>query len=223
MKDEKKKIKDNSRYPKGFSEEYRSVRFYSNINGIEKEYGYDYKRDADGKEEFREIGEIPKEFGESFVERLSKLERSFDWDRDFFTSSFESLANLLPSFSQLMGEFARPSLLSGEREKRKVSQERDDTIYDAAYDLQLNKDKKELYLIVELPGFSKEDINLKLVKKKLRLSGNNGKREINVEIPIDYEVDTNKKIAATMRNGILEVKLHLLETENGDGTEIPIN
>ncbi|MHA1408630.1 MAG: hypothetical protein ACTSSG_14790 [Candidatus Heimdallarchaeaceae archaeon] len=47
MKDEKKKIKDNSRYPKGFSEEYRSVRFYSNINGIEKEYGYDYKRDAD--------------------------------------------------------------------------------------------------------------------------------------------------------------------------------
>ena len=52
----KEKSKDIDEFPKGFSEEFRSVRFYSNINGVEKEYGYDYNRDKEGKEEYREIG-----------------------------------------------------------------------------------------------------------------------------------------------------------------------
>ncbi|MCK5141425.1 MAG: hypothetical protein KAQ70_04465, partial [Candidatus Heimdallarchaeota archaeon] len=61
MKDSNEKDRDIFR--KKFNDEFRKVRFYTNINGVKKEYGYDYNRDSEGNENYREIGEIPEEFG----------------------------------------------------------------------------------------------------------------------------------------------------------------
>ena len=61
-----KKEREKNEFPEGINEEFRSVRFYSNVDGVEKEYGYDYKRDAEGKEEYSELGEIPDEYGKEF-------------------------------------------------------------------------------------------------------------------------------------------------------------
>ena len=221
----KKEKKDKNGFPEGFNEEFRSVRFYSNINGMEKEYGYDYNRDKDGKEEYREIGEIPNEYGKEFIDRISNLEKSFSWNDDIFNQSLRRFSDIFPSFSRLMGEVRKPSLVSGEeisteRLPEKQSEEQD---YQAAYDLQVDKENNELYLIVELPGFSKEDVNLKLVKQKLHLLADNKKKQIDTKIPIPHMIDPKEKISASMKNGILEVKLKLLENGNGDGTEIPIN
>ena len=76
----KKDKKDIDEFLKRIGEEFRTVRFYSNINGVEKEYGYDYKRDSEGEEEYREIGEIPDEFGKEFINRIHSLDKSFEWD-----------------------------------------------------------------------------------------------------------------------------------------------
>jgi HSP20 family molecular chaperone IbpA len=221
MKDKKEREKDE--FPKELNEEFRSVRFYSNIDGVEKEYGYDYKRDADGKEEYRELGEIPEEYGKEFFDKIHSLERSFNWDNDFFTRSFERFASIFPGLDRLIGNVGRPRLVSGAEENITAPVQEEDTNYEVAYDLQVDKDTNELYLIVELPGFAKEHVNLKLVKQGLKLEADNGKKQIDTKVPIQYQIDKEKKISATMKNGILEVKLKLLETENGDGTDIPIN
>jgi len=221
MNKKDKRDKDDSR--KDFSEEYRSVRFYSNIDGVEKEYGYDYKRDAEGKEEYRELGEIPEEFGKEFIDRVHNLDRSFDWNRDFFTRSFDRFSEIFPSFGRLMGDFGRPSLLPGSPEPTEVLQPEVKQDYEVAYDLQVDKENNELYLIVELPGYAKEDVNLKLLKQDLHLIADNGKKVIDTKIPIKYSIERDEKISATMKHGILEVKIKLLDTENGDETDITIN
>ena len=64
---------------------------------------------------------------------------------------------------------------------------------------------------------------MKLVKQGLKLEADNGKKQVDTNIPIQYLIDKEKKISATMKHGILEVKLKLLETENGNGKDIPIN
>ncbi len=221
MKD--KKEKDKEEFPLGFNEEFRSVRFYSNANGVEKEYGYDYKRDAEGKEEYRELGEIPDEYGKEFFDKIQGLERSFNWDNDFFTRSFERFASIFPGLDRLIGNVGRPRLVSSAEETITAPNQKEDTDYQVAYDLQVDKNNKELYLIVELPGFDKEDVNLRFVKQGLKLEADNGKKQIDTKIPIQYTIDKEKKISATMKNGILEVKLKILEAENGNGEEIPIN
>ena len=221
MKDKKEREKDE--FPKGFNEEFRSVRFYSNVNGIGKEYGYDYKRDAEGKEEYHELGEIPEEYGKEFFDKIHNLERSFNWDNEFFTRSFERFANIFPGLDRLIGNIGRPQLARGAEKTITAPIQEEDTDYEVAYDLQVDKINKELYLIVELPGFAKEHVGLKLVKQGLKLEADNGKKQIDTKIPIQYIVDKEKKISATMKNGILEVKLKLLETENGNEEDIPIN
>ena len=221
MKDKKERDKDE--FPKGINEEFRTVRFYSNVDGVEKEYGYDYKRDAEGKEEYSELGEIPDEYGKELFDKIHSLERSFNLDNDFFTRSFERFANIFPGLDRLIGNFGRPRLVSGTEETIAAPIQKEDNEYETAYDLQVDENNKELYLIVELPGFAKEHVKLKFVKQGLKLEADNGKKQINTKIPIQYSINKEKKISATMKNGILEVKLKLLETENGNGTDIPIN
>ncbi len=217
----KKDNKDRKEFPEGFNEEYRIVRFYSNINGVEKEYGYDYNRDMEGKEEYKEIGEIPEEYGKAFLDRINNLRRTFDWNEDSFSRSLKRFADIFPGLNQLLGESSRPSLMDGENVVKDKPEELQD--YQIEYDLQVDKENNELYLIVELPGFSKEDVNLKLRKQKLHLLADNNKKQIDTKIPIPHTVDTEENISASMKHGILEVKLKLLETENGDGSDIPIN
>ena len=218
----KKDKKDNDEFPKGFSEEFRSVRFYSNIGGVEKEYGYDYNRDKEGKEEYREIGEIPEEYGKEFFDRISNLQKSFNWNEDIFSRSLRRFTDIFPSLGQLVGDVrqSEPSILTGERP---IQQQAENQDYQVAYDLQVDKEANELYLIVELPGFSKEDVSLKLVKQKLHLSADNSKKQIETKIPIPHVIDRDSEISASMKHGILEVKLKLLENENGDGTNISIS
>ncbi len=219
----KKDKKDNDEFPKGFSEEFRSVRFYSNFNGLEKEYGYDYNRDKEGKEEYREIGEIPEEYGKEFFDRISNLQKSFNWNEDIFSRSHRRFVDIFPSLGQLVGEVSQPmpSMLAENQIVTEKQEEKQD--YQIAYDLQVDKESNELYLIVELPGFSKEDVKLKLAKQKLHLSADNNKKQIDTKIPIPYIVNQEEKISASMKHGILEIKLKLLESENGNGTDIPIN
>ncbi|MCK5159199.1 MAG: hypothetical protein KAR08_08580, partial [Candidatus Heimdallarchaeota archaeon] len=131
--------KDIDEFLKGLNEAFRSVRFYSNINGLEKEYGYDYKRDSEGKEEYREIGEIPEDFGIEFIDRLTNLNKSFDWDSDFFSRALERFTEIFPSFDRLLGGFEQPKLLPGKEEEPISSVKEENPSYEVAYDLKLIK------------------------------------------------------------------------------------
>lgn len=218
-----KNEKDRDIFRKKFNDEFRRVRFYTNINGVKKEYGYDYNRDSEGKENYREIGDIPEEFGTEYIERILNLNKSFDWDTDLFSRSFERFSELIPSFEKMFRGIMSPQLTSGvERETSTLNQEVKNP-NQVAYDLQVDKEKNQLYLIVELPGFTKEQVKLKLVKNHLELIAENGKKQIDTKIPIEQEIDKKQKIKATMRNGILEVKLKIVSEVSGDEKNISIN
>ncbi|MCK4895822.1 MAG: Hsp20/alpha crystallin family protein [Candidatus Heimdallarchaeota archaeon] len=218
-----KNEKDRDIFRKKFNDEFRRVRFYTNINGVRKEYGYDYNRDSEGKENYREIGEIPEEFGTEYIERILNLNRSFDWDSDLFTSSFERFAELIPSFEKIFSGKMNPQLTSGAKRETRILNQEAKNPHQVTYDLQVDKEKNQLYLIVELPGFIKEQVKLKLVKNHLELFAENSKKKIDTKIPIEQEIDKKQKIEATLRNGILEVKLKTVSEVNSDEKNISIN
>jgi len=221
MKD--KNEKDRDIFRKNFNEEFRRVRFYTNVNGVKKEYGYDYNRDSEGKENYREIGEIPEEFGTDYIERILNLNRSFDWDSNLFSRSFNRFAEIFPSFEKMFKGKMSPQLTSGVERETIIPKQDTKNRYQVAYDLHVDKEKNQLYLIVELPGFTKEQVKLKLVKNNLELIAENDRKQIETKIPIEQEVDKKQKIEATMRNGILEVKIKTVSDVSGDETNITIN
>ncbi|MHA1202580.1 MAG: Hsp20/alpha crystallin family protein, partial [Candidatus Heimdallarchaeaceae archaeon] len=184
-----KNEKDRDIFRNNFNEEFRKVRFFTNINGVRKEYGYDYNRDSEGKENYREIGEIPEEFDREYIERILNLNRSFDWNSDLFSRSFERFAEIFPSFEKIFRGKMPPQLTSGEERETIISNQEVKKPRQVVYDLQVDKEKNQLYLIVELPGFTKEQVKLKLVNNHLELIAENGKKQIDSKIPIEHEID----------------------------------
>lgn len=215
--------KDRERFRKMFNNEFRSVRFYTNFNGEKREYGYDYNQDSDGNENYREIGEIPEEIGADYIERILNLNRSLERDNNPLSRSFERFAEIIPNFEKMFKGLMSPQLTSGmERIPTKPDQEAKNQ-HQIVYDLQVDKEKNQLYLIVELPGFTKEQMKMKLVKNNLELIADNGKKQIDTKIPIEQEIDKKQKIEATMRNGILEVKIKTVGEISDDENNISIN
>lgn len=215
--------KDRERFRKMFNNEFRSVRFYTNFNGEKREYGYDYNQDSDGNENYREIGEIPEEIGADYIERILNLNRSFERDNNPLSRSFERFAEIIPNFEKMFKGLMSPQLTSDmERIPTKPDQEAKNQ-HQIVYDLQVDKEKNQLYLIVELPGFTKEQMKMKLVKNNLELIADNGKKQIDTKIPIEQEIDKKQKIEATMRNGILEVKIKTVGEISDDENNISIN
>ncbi len=66
--------------------------------------------------------------------------------------------------------------------------------------------EKEIYITVELPGLSKENINVELTKDSLILSVKHPERGFNKEISLPEEVEKNP-IEATCNNGVLSITL----------------
>lgn len=199
-------------------EEFRSVRVYSNINGKENRFGYEYHRKPDGSEEYREIGKIPEEFGKDFVERMSSFERML---RSQFTfdpfKSLMQMSDLLPMLEGFTDETFKPQLLSTEPSNEHSSSK------DAVdYELQLNKDNNTLIGIIELPGFERKDIKLRYRNNNLHITGSNKRRDIDITIPLDHKIDPNS-IEATLKNGILEVTMKVIKNNDDDEKEIPIS
>ncbi len=221
MKD--KNEKDRDIFRKNFNEEFRKVRFFTNINGTKKEYGYDYNRDSEGKENYREIGEIPEEFGTEYIERILNLNGSFDWDSNLFSRSFEHFAEIFPNFEKMFKGIITPQLTSGMERETTIPNQEVKSQPQVAYDLQFDKEKNQLYLIVELPGFTKEQVKLKLVKNNLEMIAENGRKRIDTKIPFEQEIDKKQKISASMKNGILEVKLKIASEVSGNENNISID
>ncbi len=201
------------------SKQFRSVRFYTNINGEEKQYGYDYTRDEDGKEEYKEIGDP-----QSFDLQGEIRDRIMNFDKQFndssFTNPFEKIVQAFPNMNELFG------MLQGSRDVPVLEHPKKETSgieqSDVPYDIQIDENNKEMFVIVELPGFKKKDLQLTLNTKGLRIKGSNMKKDVDTLIPLNYNID-KEKVKATMKHGILEVKIQYKGKISDNGSEIPIN
>ena len=86
----------------------------------------------------------------------------------------------------------------------------------------IDTENKQVRVIVEMPGFTKESIKITGTQNKLQLSANYETRKIDTEIPINARVDP-KSAKATYKNGVLDIKLKLLEAPKPDGVDIQVN
>ncbi|UJG42274.1 MAG: Hsp20 family protein [Candidatus Heimdallarchaeum endolithica] len=204
--------------------EFRSVRYYTNINGKENTYGYDYTLDENGKKVYKEYGD-PSIFNldGDIEERIKEFENMFS--NEWRVDRFGLLDSIFPKLSNILEEHMLGLGLPMASEPRVINPTENDSPsekQELSYDFQ--KDGDKLYLIIELPGFGKEDLKIKLRDNKLYLVAKNNKKEISTVIDLKYKVNKKSKIDATMQNGILELQFKLAKDEkNDDGLDITIN
>jgi HSP20 family protein len=82
------------------------------------------------------------------------------------------------------------------------------------YDQYIDKERKELVVIFELPGIEKEELQLKSSTNKLMLDAKNENRSYNAEVILDSEVEPSSALSA-FKNGILTVKFKLKDFKDG--------
>ncbi|UCH89799.1 MAG: Hsp20/alpha crystallin family protein [Thermoplasmata archaeon] len=86
-----------------------------------------------------------------------------------------------------------------------------------------NEKKKELKINAEVPGISKEDIDLELKDNKLILTAKNDKKNYRAVIQLDQEV-SKRSIKANYNNGVLEITLKCKKpTRKSKGKKIEVN
>jgi HSP20 family protein len=86
----------------------------------------------------------------------------------------------------------------------------------------IDPEKKQVRVIVEMPGFTKESIRITGTGNMLRLSADHEARHLDTEIPINATVDP-KSAKATYKNGVLDVTMTLLKTHELEGVDIQVN
>lgn len=74
--------------------------------------------------------------------------------------------------------------------------------------------EKEDYIEIEceLPGFSKNEINIEIINDKLNIQAKNPKKSKSKNYILDKSLDRDK-VSAALKNGILNIKIYKLETQ----------
>jgi HSP20 family protein len=88
--------------------------------------------------------------------------------------------------------------------------------------IDVDKETKKVSVLVEMPGLSKDDIEVVAQENVIHIKAHNETRNYDTEIPISVKVD-QETAEATYNNGILDLKFTLLETADEDGFNIPVN
>jgi len=85
----------------------------------------------------------------------------------------------------------------------------------------INEDKDKVYITYELPGISKENIDLKVSERNVTLDVKEGSRKYFKSIDFDYDLKTDATVAK-FTNGILDVTIEKANKSAGSGKKINI-
>lgn len=104
----------------------------------------------------------------------------------------------------------RPSLSGGEAGTREPLV---DTVIDEKENL--------VRVVAEMPGVSKEDIEINATEDKITISAQRGNKKYFAEVPLPAAVDPSSS-EATYNNGVLEVRLKLKKQTSQKGTTVKV-
>ncbi|HKJ96643.1 MAG TPA: archaeal heat shock protein Hsp20 [Thermoplasmataceae archaeon] len=165
------------------------------------------------------FGDMFSEFGFDFKkmnERMRKI-----WDRMLHDPDFATQEPYVYGFTYKVGPEGKPYFqefgnMPGMRRERANIQQKD--VREPITDITEDKDKS--YFTFELPGISKENIDLKVSSRNVTISVKEGTRKYYKSIDLDYEVKP-ESAKARFVNGILDVSLEKT-TKEGSGKTIDI-
>lgn len=86
----------------------------------------------------------------------------------------------------------------------------------------IDTENKTVRVIVEMPGFTKDSIRITGTENTVHLIADHETRHLNTEIPINARVDP-KSAHATYRNGVLDIKITLIEASQGNDVDIQVD
>lgn len=84
-------------------------------------------------------------------------------------------------------------------------------------------DDKEnvLKMVAEMPGVTKEDINVVVEDDHVVIEAERGDKKYNTKVPLDQKIDKNSA-KATYKNGILELSFKRIEEEKPKGKRVEV-
>ncbi|MFX1251161.1 MAG: Hsp20/alpha crystallin family protein [Promethearchaeota archaeon] len=94
--------------------------------------------------------------------------------------------------------------------------------FEPFYDILVDEEADEVIVIVEVPGISKEELELHATDDAISLKSSNPRYQYRTIIPLDHKIDplTTK---ASLNNGVLEIVTKLLHPDQKKGKRIPIS
>lgn len=88
-------------------------------------------------------------------------------------------------------------------------------------DTLVDEKEKVLKLVAEMPGVEKKDVKVVVDEKIVNIDAEHGEKKYHVKVPIKYKVDKDSA-KASYKNGILELKFNLVETEKPKGKTVEV-
>lgn len=145
------------------------------------------------------------------MERFEELAEEFGERRVFGPYVYGFSITIGPDGKPIIKEFGNVRRIAG---RPKISEEREPLV-------DIIEDKDTITIVAEVPGVSKEDVDVKIKGRTLIISAASGDRKYykEVELPTDVIPETAK---ASYRNGVLEVKVKKAEKEKEEGFKVKI-
>lgn len=183
---------------------------------------YKRHRDKDERDWRDDFDEFFENFGfdfEKFNERMMKL-----WDRMLKDSETETFGPYVYGFTYKIGPDGRPTFEEfGNVPQGKMYGETPKLEKDVREPItDITEDKEKVYITYELPGISKENIELNVSEYNVTIEVKEGPRKYYKSIDFGYELKP-ESAGAKFINGILDVSVDRAKKEIPGGRKISID
>ncbi len=88
-------------------------------------------------------------------------------------------------------------------------------------DTLVDEKEKVLKLVAEMPGVEKKDVKVVVNDKTISIDAEHGEKKYHAKAPIPHKVDKDSA-KASYKNGVLELKFSLLESEKPKGKTVEV-
>lgn len=88
-------------------------------------------------------------------------------------------------------------------------------------DTLVDEKEKILKLVAEMPGVEKKDVKVVVNDKTVSIDAEHGEKKYHAKVPVPHKVDKDSA-KASYKNGVLELKFGLVESEKPKGKTVEV-
>jgi HSP20 family protein len=177
-------------------------------------------RDDDWDDSF--FGDFFDDFGFDFKWMNERMQRIFENLMKGNTQDYEEKGPFVYGFTYRVGPDGKPQFQefgNVPSTRRGYGNQLEGDIREPMTDF--NEDKEKIYMTVELPGVSKENIELKISEKNITVDAKEEDRRYHKSINFPYRILTDTA-SAKFKNGILDIVVNKESSASTSGKSVKI-
>lgn len=156
---------------------------------------------------------------EGMEKDLEEMEKMFDEIFSSFRGEGEVRGPYVYGFSLTLGPDGKPIVRRFGNLKPPIVEE--EGYREPFVDVVVDNKTNEVKVIAEIPGVSKDKIDIEATEKIVKIRAENGDRKYRTQVDLPVEVDP-KTAKARYNNGIIEIALKPKEPIKEEGTKIKV-